>query len=92
MPIWWALPGVALLLLDAGGAERAVELYALATRYPIVGNSRWFQELAGLQITAAADLLPPEVAVAAQERGQNRDLDATVAKLLVERGASANRR
>jgi hypothetical protein len=33
---------IALLLTDQGEQERAVELYALALRYPVVANSRWF--------------------------------------------------
>jgi hypothetical protein len=87
-PIWWALPGVALLLLDAGETERAVELYTLAVRYPVVGNSRWFLDLAGQEITTAASVLPPEVVDAARGRGQARDLDTTVAKLLAEWSAA----
>ena len=37
-------------------------------------------------IAAVAETLPPDVVAAAQERGRVRDLDATVAELLVELG------
>jgi hypothetical protein len=37
-------------------------------------------------IATVAATLPPEVVAAAQERGRARDLDATVAELLVELG------
>ena len=37
-------------------------------------------------ITAVAATLPPEVVAAAQERGRSRDLEATVAELLIELG------
>jgi hypothetical protein len=49
-----------------------------------VANSRWFEDVAGRHIAAAAAPLPPDVVAAAQERGRARDLDATVAELLVE--------
>ena len=84
MPRILALPGIALLLADQGEVERAVEIYALASRYPFVANSRWFEDVAGKQIGAAAAMLPSEVVAAAQERGRARDLDVTVAELLVE--------
>jgi tetratricopeptide (TPR) repeat protein len=78
------LPGVALLLADQGEVERAVALYGLASRYPLVANSRWFEDIAGKRIAAVAATLPPDVVTAAQERGRARDLEATVAELLVE--------
>jgi predicted ATPase/DNA-binding SARP family transcriptional activator len=81
-----ALPAVALLLADRGEAERAVELYALASRYRFVANSLWFEDIAGKHISAVAAALPPGVVAAAQERGRARDLDATVRELLEEWG------
>jgi hypothetical protein len=79
-----ALAGIALLLADEGEAERAVELYALASRYPFVANSCWFGDIAGKQIAAAAATLPPQVVGAARERGGRQDLGATVRELLAE--------
>ena len=78
------LPAAALLLADAGKLDRAVELYALALRYPYVANSRWFEDVFGRHIDAVAATLPPEVAEAARERGRARDLQATVKELLME--------
>jgi tetratricopeptide (TPR) repeat protein len=83
-----SLPAAALLWMDAGEVERAVELYALASSYPFVANSRWFEDVAGREISAAAETLPPEVVACAQERGQSRDLWATVQELLEELGGS----
>jgi hypothetical protein len=74
----------AALFADEGQAERAVELYALASRYPHVSNSRWYGDVAGKHITASAAEMPVEVVVAAQERGRARDLDAAVEELLAE--------
>ena len=51
-----------------------------------MANSRWFEDVAGRHIAAVAATLPPEVVTAAQERGRARDLEATVAELLVELG------
>ena len=86
LPVLHTLPAAALLLADRGEAERAVELYALASRYPYMANSRWFEDVAGRHIVAAAhpEGVPPELAVAAQERGRERDLWATLEELLTE--------
>jgi tetratricopeptide (TPR) repeat protein len=79
------LPAIALLLADEGQVERAVELYALASRYPYVANARWFEDAAGKHISAAAaKALPPDVVAAAQERGRARDLQTTIEDLLAE--------
>ena len=78
------ISGIALLLGDAGEPERAVELYALASSYPFVANSRWFEDVFGQHIEAVAATLPPDVAEAARERGRARDLQATVKELLVK--------
>ncbi len=83
-PLMWALPAMALFLADQGQEERAVELYALASRHPLVANSRWFEDVAGKHIAAVAATLPPDVVAAAQERGRARDLWTTAAELLVE--------
>jgi predicted ATPase/DNA-binding SARP family transcriptional activator len=85
-PAVFSIALVALLLANQGEAERAVELYALASRHPYVGNSRYQEDTVGRHIAAAAATLPPEVAAGAQARGRARDLEATVAELLVELG------
>jgi hypothetical protein len=79
-----ALAGIALLLADVGQIERAVQLYALASRYPFVANSRWFEDVAGRHLTAAAAALPSAAVTAARQRGSERDLQATVSELLGE--------
>jgi tetratricopeptide (TPR) repeat protein len=78
-----ALSVGATLLCDAGETERAIEIYALATRYPFAARSPWFEDVFGRTI-AAAESLPPEVVAAALARGQARDLEATVRELLAE--------
>ena len=84
LPELFALPAVARLAAEQGQPERAVEVYALASRYPFVANSRWFEKVAARHIAAAAAELPPEVATAARERGRARDREATVVELLAE--------
>jgi predicted ATPase/DNA-binding SARP family transcriptional activator len=80
-----AMPAiVALLLADEGDAERAVELYALASRYGLVANSCWHEDVIGRHIAAASTTLPPQAVAAAQERGRARDLLETAAELLEE--------
>ena len=82
-----ALPGVALLMVDRGDIERAVELYALASRHPLVANARWFEDIAGRYIADASADLSPDVVSAAQERGMTRNLDDTVERIMIELGS-----
>lgn len=49
-----------------------------------MANSRFWEDVVGKHIAAAAATLPPEVTAAAQERGRARDLWATVEELLTE--------
>ena len=81
-PLIYAAPAYALLLVDGGEVERAVELYALAAQSPFVANSQWFEDVAGKHIASAVEGLPPEVVAAAQERGRARDLWETAQELL----------
>jgi hypothetical protein len=78
------LAGIALLLADDGHPERGLELYALASRFPLVAKSRWFADVAGKKITKVANILPAEQVSLLQERGQALDLNATVEELLTE--------
>ncbi len=78
------IAGTALLLAGAGDAERAVELYALASRYPYIGNSRWWDDVAGKNIAAAAATLPPDIVATCQDRGRTRDPWETAEALLDE--------
>ena len=84
LPLLWALPATALLLAGEGEIERGVELYALASRFPLVAKSRWFADVAGNTLAEVAATLPAERAAILQERGQARDLSAAVKELLSE--------
>ncbi|MFN2217886.1 MAG: BTAD domain-containing putative transcriptional regulator [Anaerolineae bacterium] len=83
-PLLWALPAMALLLAGEGQVERAVELYALASRYPFVAQSRWFADVTGDTLAEIAATLPAERVAILQESGRTRDMEATVAELLAE--------
>jgi DNA-binding SARP family transcriptional activator/predicted ATPase len=91
MELMVVLAGIALLMADEGQIERAVELYAQASRHPFVANSRWFEDVAGNQVSTMAATLPAAVVTAARERGHARDLDATVEELLTELSAERDR-
>jgi tetratricopeptide (TPR) repeat protein len=85
--IWgasWTLPWVALFLAECGDVERAVEVYAMASKLPIVANSHFYAEFAGEDVAAAASSLPAQVVAAAQERSKEFDLFTTIEELLVE--------
>jgi tetratricopeptide (TPR) repeat protein len=83
-PLATALPGIAWLWASCGHAERAVELYALASGLPMVKSFRWIGDTAGRQVAAVAATLPPDTVAAAEARGRARDLDTTIAELLGE--------
>lgn len=57
-------------MLNEGKGEKAVELYTQASRYPVVADSQWFEDVAGRHVTAVAATLPPGVISAAKERGR----------------------
>jgi hypothetical protein len=71
-------------LAGEGEIERAVELYARASRYPLVAKSRWFADVAGDTLAEVAAALPAERVAVLEESGRTRDLEATVAELLSE--------
>ena len=83
-PLIHVLPGISLLFVDRGDAERAVELYALASTFGVVANSKWFADIAGDEIAVVAEGLPVEVAETAKARGRKLDLWETAAGLLEE--------
>jgi len=84
VPTVLALSAIALFLTEQGQKERAVELYALISRYPLVANSRWFEDTVGQQIEAVVASLPADTVAAIRDRGEDRDLDVTVDELLAE--------
>ena len=84
MPVMYGLPVAALLLVDQGEVERAVEAYACASRYGFVANSRWFEDVAGQQLQTMTASLPAEVLDSAQERGRLQDWGVMAAELLSE--------
>jgi predicted ATPase len=84
MPVVYGLPIAALLLADQGSVERAVEVYACASRYDFVSKSLWFEDMVGHQLRAVAASLPVEVVELAQQRGRAQDWDAMAAEVLSE--------
>jgi predicted ATPase/DNA-binding SARP family transcriptional activator len=85
-PMRFELPAMAILCLDAGEKERAIELYAAARQSPYIANSRWFEAIVGQEIAQATAALPPTVVAAAEARGWARDLRQAAADLLAELG------
>jgi tetratricopeptide (TPR) repeat protein len=81
-----ALSGVALLMARTGDVERAAELWALLSRYPMISNAPIFQDIAGRFIAAAAEALPTKTADAARERGLGADLNAAATEMLTRLG------
>ncbi len=67
------IPLAALLLLDEGELETAIETWTLACRLPVVANSRWTEQVAGGHIREMTRSVPPELRQAAERRGKKRD-------------------
>jgi len=84
MSLLHALLAMTLIFAEEGAPERALELYAVARRHPMIGNHQAFTTFFGQRLDAASTFLPPEVAQAAQARGRERDLWATAHELLAE--------
>ena len=81
--LMYALVGTALLALSHAEPERAVELYAAASRLsPCIEKCHWFWAIAGRHIERAAEALSPDVIAAARARGLALDFQATVVELL----------
>jgi tetratricopeptide (TPR) repeat protein len=85
------LPLAALVSLSQGKLTRAIELYTLARQFPFIANARWFEDVAGKHIDAAAMQLTVDQMQAAQLRGMGADLLAEIETLLLEH-ALENRR
>lgn len=97
LPLSFALPATAVLLAgqstqtDAPGIkqqyqEQALELYALAARYPSVGKSAYLDGITGAQIREMTASLPADIQQAAMERGQKGDLFTAVPALIQQLG------
>ena len=86
VPLMWGLPALALFLADCGEQEQAVELYALATHYPLVAQSRWFEDVVGREIEALASTMATDVVVSARECDEVQGRQATLMELLADLG------
>ncbi len=61
-----------------------VENYAAASQHPQIAASRWWADVVGRHVTAAASALSPEVVARARERGRAADVQAALCELLAE--------
>ena len=74
LPLLFALLAAAWLAAVDGDPVRAIELYALASRYRFVSNSCWFEDVVGKYIQTTAKALPSDFVYAARKRGRALDL------------------
>jgi predicted ATPase/DNA-binding SARP family transcriptional activator len=88
-----ALPLIALLLAEQSKAKsetalrlqtRAMELYGLAWRYPLIAKVSLFEDMVGRELVAIAPTLPSDVVKVARARGRALDLWQTADELLAE--------
>ena len=87
-----ALQGMALILADQGEKERALEVYALTSRYPIMEKSPMTRAVVGRHLTAVADSLPPKKVKATMARGQEFDLWETALALSARLGTDSQKK
>jgi len=80
----YTLGAAALYQANQGDLERAIEIYALATRYTWIAKSQWHKDVIETPLSAMTASLSPEIIAAAQQRGRERDLDKTVQELFAE--------
>jgi tetratricopeptide (TPR) repeat protein len=73
LPAIYLLPALARFRVEQGRPERAVEVYEVGLRYPLVAQSDWFGRIAGAQVSAAGAALSSTALEAARERGQGQD-------------------
>jgi DNA-binding SARP family transcriptional activator/predicted ATPase len=78
------LSSVVLILAAEGDSVRALEIFALVSRFPYLSNSALFQDLVGIPMTALVKEIPFEVAAAAQQRGRELDLETTLKELVAQ--------
>jgi tetratricopeptide (TPR) repeat protein len=71
----------ALFMALQGEVELGVEVYALATSYPYLGNSIYWEDSVGKLMAELAEGIPEAARIAAIERGKKRDLHETVREL-----------
>lgn len=74
VPLLYALPTAALLALRQERYDRAIEIYASASRHPHVANSCWFRDVIGQHISKAGQRIPSALVCDAEARGQKWDL------------------
>jgi tetratricopeptide (TPR) repeat protein len=77
-----ALVGIANLLADEGEKEKALELLSMVLQHPMSWQME--KDRAAHLKSILEDELSPEIAAAARERGEKRDLETTIQDLLVE--------
>jgi tetratricopeptide (TPR) repeat protein len=75
------LPVGAIWLERHGELEKALETFTSAFQQPMLASSNWFHEMYDKFIAACVAGLPAEVAAAARERGQGRQLFEAVDEL-----------
>ncbi len=80
MPMMLALPALALLYLDQEKPTRSLELYTLASRYPLVTNSHWFRMMSYGRM-ATVDL-SPDVLLTVEKRVETKALLEMVAEIM----------
>jgi predicted ATPase/class 3 adenylate cyclase len=81
-----ALNGVASFarVISDSEKERAIKLFALCSKYPLVSESCFINDIFKIHFDIVAESLRPEVVEEARAKGRNCNLQETVSKILAE--------
>lgn len=71
--LMYVVPAAVLWLALSGQPESAVMYDALARQQPYIARSRWYADVVGVHVAAAAAMLAPATAVQLQQQGERLD-------------------
>jgi len=80
--VYWALPVAALLLIDLGRCQRAIEIYNRAYQYPFVKNSKCLDDQVSQEIGRVEANLAPEIVAESKKSGETLSVWETVDDLI----------
>jgi hypothetical protein len=83
-PALATFPPIALVLAADGDKAHAVEIWLSAKSFPFIANSKWFDDVAGRELEALVDSLPPDATSGVKARGRELDIWETVRGLLLD--------
>jgi tetratricopeptide (TPR) repeat protein len=73
------------LIADCIAGDLALECHAAVSDFPMIANSRFFDDVIGLRVATIESDLPPDVAAQAKERGRQHQVMEAVIEMVLKR-------